>query len=118
MRARRTISLLAALALLSPLTATAMPGCGPDAPMPHCPMMAALAAEDVPCHGTAMEADDCCPDMSAGEPAAAPPVIGAPAFEAAPAPLAAAAPSGRSPVASRSEAASPPLYRLHRALLI
>lgn len=116
---RRTLHLLAATILLLPVAATAVSGCDGATPAPHCPMAAALTAATPPCHGTAIQADDCCPEMTAGEPAAAPPVVVATALEAGAATLAAALPpSGDLAAPSRSPGAATPLYRLFRALLI
>ena len=115
MRARRASSLLAALALLSPLVAIAVPECAPG---PHCPM-AGLMGEEMPCHGASMQADDCCPADGAAEPAAAVPLISASALTAddgAPAPLTV---DGEEPSAVACGVGhSTPLYRLFRALLI
>ena len=111
---RRTLSLLAALALFTPLLAAAAPVCAPG----HgCPMAAGAASPA--CHGSALKADDCCLTADA-----------AAAVEAAPT-VAAASPSGAdgAPAAQLDVAAvtlppapvdppSAPLYRLFRALLI
>ena len=125
MSARRLFSLLAALAVLSPLAAAGLSECDPG---PHCPM-AALMAEETPCHGTAtaderrchrasLEEDDCCVRAPEAEPAEVVPV----------AVVAAAAVDDGTPAprherleahaGTRGEAPSPPLYRLFRALLI
>lgn len=115
MKARHATSLLAVLALLSPLAAMAAPGCAPG---PHCPM-AGLMGEEMPCHGASIQADDCCLTDATAEPVAVVPVISAAALtvdDGVPAPLAMI---GEKPSAvARAAAQSPPLYRLFRALLI
>ena len=119
MSTRRALSLLAALVLLSPLVAAASPGCAPGAMSEHCPMMAVLAAERPSCHGTAMQADDCCPEMASAEPADAAPVIGVTVLEAAvEAPPALLATDVQRTGAAPCRARATPLYRLFRALLI
>lgn len=120
MATRRTFSLLAILALLSPLAATAVPGCPPGAMAEHCPMMAAMGDEAPPCHEeAAIEADDCCPDPAAVQPAEGVPVVAAGVAEAGT--LAALPPARPAPARRLGCAAGiapAPLYRLHRALLI
>ena len=119
MTTRRALHLLAALVLLSPLAAAAAPACAPGAMAEHCPMMAALAAERPACHGAAIEADDCCPEMASAEPADAVPVTGVTLLEAAAEPPASppAADEQRTATAPCTARATP-LYRLFRALLI
>jgi hypothetical protein len=115
MNTRRPLALFAALALLSPLAAVAVPACGPSE---HCPM-AGLVADDQPCHGAAIQADDCCLTSATGEPAGVLPVIGATASVTADATLVPHLESGDGcPVVARVEPPSTPLYRLFRALLI
>jgi hypothetical protein len=110
----RAISLLACLALLSPLAAFATPACGPAQ---HCPM-AGMAGDAPPCHGAAIQADDCCVLTAVAAPAEVVPVTAGsvlPTDDGAPAPrpeLAKGAP------AACGTASLPPLYRLFRALLI
>ena len=115
MSLRRTWSLLAVLALVSPLAAFAVPACGPSQ---HCPM-AGAAGDGPPCHGATIQAEDCC--LAAANPAAieAVPVIALAdtvAVDTSPAPrlepndgLLQPAPPGAPPA---------PLYRLFRTLLI
>ena len=119
MATRRVLSLLATLALLSPLAATATAVCAPGPMTGHCPMMAAVSDLGPPCHGTAIQADDCCPEMAAAESAEAVRAIGvtAPA-EAAAVVLPPAASEPARGASSASAARSTPLYRLFRALLI
>lgn len=115
MRARRALSLLAALALMAPLAAVASPVCAPG---PHCPM-AGLMGEEMPCHGTSIDADNCCLTDGAAEPAGIVPVISATAVtvdQSVPAPLGAIGQES-CPLAGVA-ARSAPLYRLFRALLI
>ena len=114
MRARRASSLLAALALLSPLVAIAVPGCAPG---PHCPMAGPMG-EEMPCHGASIEADDCCLADGAAEPAAVP-VVSASALTVDHGVAAPLTGIGDEPSAVAPTAAHPtPLYRLFRALLI
>lgn len=107
---------------MSPLAALAAPLCAPGAMAPHCPMMAAVAAERPPCHGPAdpvdeIQADDCCPEIGALEPAAGVPAAGVPPVDLGAGVVASRWPAAVAP--SKSGAASPtPLYRLFRALLI
>lgn len=114
MSPRRAAALLAALALVSPLAVLASSACGPAE---HCPM-AGLMGEGAPCHGTAIQADDCCVTSAGGEPADLLPVVAlsAPAAAAGSAPRWEPAPSGAT--ADRVEAPTAPLFRLYRALLI
>jgi hypothetical protein len=115
MSVRRPLSLLAALVLLSPLAAVAVPGCAPGQ---HCPMAGAVG-DGPPCHGTAIQADNCCLTAATAEVVEVAPVIAltAPAIDN----------GGQAPDALRADAISPgapdntpspPLYRLFRALLI
>lgn len=114
MSPRRTLSLLAALAVLSPLAAIAAPACMPGQ---HCPM-AALAGDGPPCHGTAMQADDCCLSAAA-EAAEAVPVAAAKASAAGEVlPVPRPETGAEVPLAERRDTPSTPLYRLFRALLI
>ena len=111
----RPLSLLAALVLLSPLAAAAVPACGPGQ---HCPM-AGLLVDEPPCHGATIQADDCCLTAATVVPADVVPMIGAMALavgDAAPAPRLDTA-NGRSATAS-VDPPSTPLYRLFRTLLI
>ena len=125
MRARRLFSLLAALAVLAPLAAAGLSECEPG---PHCPM-AALMADETPCHGAAMaggapchrasfQQDDCCVRAPVEEPAEVLPVV-----VAAAAAIDDGTPAPRHErlepqTGTRGDAPSPPLYRLFRALLI
>ena len=125
MSARRLFSLLAALVMSSPLAAAGLPECGPG---PHCPM-AALVAEEMPCHGAAMtdeppchrasfQEDDCCvraPEAEAAEVLPVVVVAGAALDDGTPAPRHERPELLAGP---RDDAPSPPLYRLFRALLI
>lgn len=112
---RKVLSLLAAFGLLAPLSAAAAPPCAPG---PHCPM-AAAAGGAAPCHGAAIQRENCC--LSDGEalPVELVPAIAAAvpaAFDATPAPRLEVDAPGLPPA---PVAASPtPRYRLFRALLI
>lgn len=115
MRIRNVLSLLAVAGLLAPLAALAAPPCVPG---PHCPMAAAGGGE-APCHGTAIQRDDCC--LSAGEalPVEAVPVVAFKvpvALDATPAPQLDA--GVLSPLPAPVDASPTPRYRLYRALLI
>ena len=115
MRVRHALSLLAALALLSPLAAVAVPAC---APSQHCPMAGALG-DGPPCHGTAIQADNCCVTVATAEPAEVVPVAAATALatdDGVPAPR--AEPGEGISSAACDNAPPPPLYQLFRALLI
>ncbi len=115
MKARRTLSLLAALALLAPLAAVAVPVCSPG---PHCPMAAAMAG-DPPCHGTAIQADSCCRTAAAATAVEIVPVASAPALAADPGtPVPRIESAAGVPPLAADAAAPRPLYRLFRALLI
>ena len=115
MGTRRALTLLAVLGLVSPMAMAAAPVCAPG---PHCPM-AAAAAGAAPCHGTAIQRDDCCLSDGKALPAEVVPVIASAVpgtLHAAPAPrLEVGAPSlPQDPV----DASPTPRYRLFRALLI
>ncbi len=115
MNARRLLSLLAALALSSPLMAVAEPACAPG---PHCPM-AGLMADEPPCHGTAIQADDCCVTTAPAASTEAAPVIGAIARSVvSAAPASCPEPGAGTSGTARVDPPSTPLYRLFRALLI
>ncbi len=115
MSIRRTLALLAALALLSPLAALAVPACAPGQ---HCPMAGALV-DGPPCHGATIRADDCCLTTATAEPVDVVPVIGAIALAAGDAVAAPRLDSQSAGLATaRVAAPSTPLYRLFRALLI
>ena len=114
MSLQRAISLLACLALMAPLAASAGPACGPGQ---HCPM-AALSAEPAPCHGAAIQKDDCCVIAADAVPVEVAPVIGIGTpwiDDRAPAPR----PELAKDLPDVCDAsASTPLYRLFRTLLI
>jgi hypothetical protein len=115
MRAQRSLTLLAILALVSPLAATAAPACAPGQ---HCPM-AGMGESAPPCHGSTIQAADCCVSAEIPEAVEVATVVVAPAAAAAAgAPAPRLAGDGVTPSALPVEAASPPLYRLFRALLI
>lgn len=115
MGTRKALTLLAVFGLLSPLAVAAAPACAPG---PHCPM-AAAAGGAPPCHGAAIQRDDCCFTDAEALPVEVVPVIAVTVsgtLDAAPAPrLDAAVP--RLPAAPL-DAPSTPRYRLFRALLI
>ncbi len=114
MGTRRALTLLAVLGLLSPMAIAAAPVCAPG---PHCPM--AAATDGAPCHGTAIQRDNCCLTDGEALPVEVAPVIAvavAGTLEAAPAPrLEVGAPS---PPPVQVDASPTPRYRLFRALLI
>ena len=114
MSVNRLLTLLAALAVSSPLAAMTLPECAPG---PHCPMAAAMG-EEAPCSDAVMQEDDCCVTAPATEPAEALPVVAAGADwidDGVPAPSSERA---EEQTTGRADALSPPLYRLFRALLI
>ena len=110
----RAISLLACLALLSPLAAFAVPPCGPGQ---HCPM-AGMNGDARPCHGAVIQEDDCCVVGSTAEPAEVVPVIAACAPLSADGVLAPRPELANRAPAVCAAAPSTPLYRLFRTLLI
>ncbi len=115
MSARRPLSVLAALVLLSPLAAVAVPACSPGQ---RCPMAGAVG-DSPPCRGTMIQADNCCLSAETAEPAAVVSAIAATAVvidDGVPAPL----PESGEEVSSvaRDNPPSTLLYRLFRALLI
>lgn len=115
MGTRRTLTLLTVFGLLSPLAMAAAPVCAPG---PHCPM-AAAAGGGAPCHGTAIQRDNCCLTDGEALPVEAAPVIavavaGSPDAEPAPRLVAGAPSRPQDPL----EASPTPRYRLFRALLI
>jgi hypothetical protein len=115
MRARRASNLLALLVLLSPLAALAVPACAPGQ---HCPMAGAMG-DGPPCHGTSIQADNCCLTSVSAEPAEVVPVTAAAALATDDGVLAPRAEPGEGVCpAARDHAPSPPLYRLFRTLLI
>ena len=115
MRARPSFSLLAALVLLSPLAAVAAPACGPSQ---HCPMAGAMG-DGPPCHGTAIQADNCCLTAAGGEPAAAVRLVFVTALatdDCLPAPR--IEPEEELSLGTRASAPPVQLFRLFRSLLI
>ena len=112
MNLRRPLSLLAALALLAPLALAAWPACEMEEP---CPMAGAGAAPA--CHGSSIQASDCC----FAAPAAV--EIGRAALALAPEIAPAATTPARVPAVAGAGPMDPapaaaPLYTLFRALLI
>ena len=80
--------------------------------------MASVMVESAPCHGAAIQADDCCITAPAAEAVELAPAIGAlaPAAErGAPAPCVQSVGGGS---ATQVDPGTTPLYRLFRALLI
>jgi hypothetical protein len=115
MSIRGALGLLAVLALVSPLAAVALPLCAPGQ---HCAMAGAIGAKPA-CHGTAIQAVDCCPAAAAVELVEVVPLTSATApavVDAAQAPR--LEPGEAILPAARCEPPSTPLYTLFRALLI
>lgn len=110
----RSTALLALAVLLAPLAAAGLPLCSPAG---HCPM-APAASQSVPCHGSVIQADDCCPadtaaavvDLASVSPVAAPASADM-ALTSRPAP-------GTPLRSDAGPAPATPLYTLFRSLLI
>ncbi len=110
----RSTALLAVAVLLAPPAAAGLPQCSPAG---HCPM-ARVGGEAAPCHGSVIQADDCCPTDSTA--AAVDLVSVSPVAAPASADVALTPrPAADTPLRTvAGEGLATPLYTLFRSLLI